>query len=281
MEHVLGWPGLRSEYSRLAPHDGVAVTKPGQIGVVFTGHRDVAYRASGRTRRNDIAPGAATITAEEPVSWFRVAEPTDAVEIYPDPQLVHNVAVQHGLAGVSPRTVIGERDGVVLAVASRLRQVHLANAYLSDVASSELAHAIIRQLLIRYGGADPRAFLAPGRLSAARVDQVSQYIDAHLSDPLDIPLLASVTQLSPYHFARTFRAATGMAPHAFVTARRMMRARIILERTAASVEEAAGMVGYRHIGHFRRAFVLEHGVRPSELRAEHRKIRPVEITPAP
>lgn len=46
-EHVLGWPGMRSEYSRLAPHDGEAITKPGQVGVVFTGHRHVAYRHPG------------------------------------------------------------------------------------------------------------------------------------------------------------------------------------------------------------------------------------------
>lgn len=46
---TLSWPGMRSEYSWLPPHDDVTVTKPNQVGVSFSQHRRVlVVGAAGR-----------------------------------------------------------------------------------------------------------------------------------------------------------------------------------------------------------------------------------------
>jgi AraC family transcriptional regulator len=41
---------------------------------------------------------------------------------------------------------------------------------------------------------------------------------------LTLEQLAAVAGLSPYHFARQFKAATGLPPHQYVVARRVERA---------------------------------------------------------
>ncbi|MDQ3789870.1 MAG: AraC family transcriptional regulator, partial [Actinomycetota bacterium] len=111
---------------------------------------------------------------------------------------------------------------------------------------------------------------ANGRLARAVVDRVAEYVDAHLGATVTLDALASVAGLSPFHFARAFKATTGLAPHQFVTARRMDRALRLLVSTSVSVPDIAHAVGLSNISHFRRTFTAHLGVRPGEVR----KIRP-------
>jgi AraC family transcriptional regulator len=78
--------------------------------------------------------------------------------------------------------------------------------------------------------------------------------------------LAAVVALSPYHFARAFKASTGMPPHRFVTQRRMDRAMGLLTTTRASVTEIAYAVGFGNVSHFRRLFRRHTGFLPGAVR---------------
>ena len=56
---------------------------------------------------------------------------------------------------------------------------------------------------------------ARGALDAGRVRRVKDFIETHLDRDLTIETLAKEACLSPFHFARAFKAATGMAPHRY------------------------------------------------------------------
>ena len=165
------------------------------------------------------------------------------------------------------RPSFAEPDGVVFAVASRLRRAHLdsGTGALTDTEASTLAHVLAGHLApARPHGAEPRA----GReLRPGAVDVVAEYIRAHLADVITLDNLAGAVSLSPYHFARSFRATTGMTPHAFVTEHRLMVARDRLLRGDASVTAIALTVGFSNISHFRRLFRRRYGLAPSGLRA--------------
>jgi AraC family transcriptional regulator len=255
---VRQWPGMRSEYSWLPARVGVTRTKPDQVGVSFSHHRGAVYEAGARTVEGDIAGGSVFVTGREPIVWNRVRELTEAVEIYPDRSL---------LGAVELAPVTAARDGTVLAIASLLRRVHVAGATLSDIAASTLTHRLVTHLLGEYGGVRQPA---PGRLDRGTVDRVAEFVDANLGDTVTLDALASVAGLSPFHFARTFKATTGLAPHQYVTARRMDRALRLLVSTPVSVPEVAHAVGFSNLSHFRRVFNAHIGVLPGELR----KIRP-------
>src|SRR5262249_26738515 len=155
-----------------------------------------------------------------------------ALEIYPDRALAGRLAGDiRGAAEVRPS--FAEPDGVVFAVASRLRRAHLAAGALTDIEASTLAHLLVRHLLRRYGtGPAPRP---GGALRPGAVDVIAEYTHAHLADEITLDALAAAVHLSPYHFARSFRATTGMTPHVFVTEHRLMVARDRLLRGDASV----------------------------------------------
>jgi AraC family transcriptional regulator len=42
------------------------------------------------------------------------------------------------------------------------------------------------------------------------------YVEAHLDDDLSLTVLADVACLSPYHFSRSFKQATGVGPQRYV-----------------------------------------------------------------
>lgn len=254
MTDVRRWPGMRSEYSWIPAGESPGRTAPYQVGVSFTGHRGAVYEAGGRTSQTDIPAGAVFVNGAEELTWLRVGETTEALEIYPDLDLL-------GTDELAPARAA--RDGTVLAVSSLLKQVHATRSDLSDVAASTLAHRVCLHLREQYAGHKvPRR---SGRLDRAVVDRIAEYVDAELSNELTLDRLAEVARMSPFHFARSFKATTGLAPHQFVTARRMDRAKALLSSRLA-VTDIVYAVGLSNPGHFRRMFRRHLGLNPGELR---------------
>ena len=255
---------MTSVYAVLGPDAGVTSTGAHQVGIDFSGHRGLVREVDGRARRYDAEPGAVYVTGPSPITWLEVSDPTEALEIYPDRALVDRLAGGSGAAEVRPS--FAEPDGVVFAVASRLRRAHLADGALTDIEASTLAHRLAGHLLHRYGnGPGPRRGQA-GELRPGAVDVVTEYTRAHLASQITLDRLAAAVHLSPFHFARSFRATTGLTPHAFVTEQRLMIARDRLLREDASVTGVALEVGFSNISHFRRVFRRRYGLAPGELR---------------
>ena len=264
------WPGLVSHYASLPPHDRETVTRPGQIGVAFSTHRDVGYDSGGGRRTTSYPGGSVICSGDSPIVWSRVRDHTEALEIYPDPALLTSVGGEH-LDPERPwpvdRCVVGRADPVVVGVASVLRRAHLANSCVSDVAASALAHLLVRHVLVEYAGVPVDSDRRPTRLSRGALGRVYDLIEAELHGCLTLDRLAEHAHLSPFHFARAFKASVGMTPHAFVTSRRMDRARDLLLGTDAPVEHVAGDVGFANLSHFRRVFRAHTGATPSQFRA--------------
>ena len=259
---VLSWPGMRSEYAWIPAGGGPTRTRPNQVGVSFSAHQGAVYETASRTVEADIAGGSVFVTGPAPIAWLRVTETTEAVEVYPDAELLR------ALAGEVPELApaAGARDGSILAICSVLKQAHTAGAMLSDIAASTLAHRLAGHLLTYYSDARYQPERPPGHLDRRIVDQVTEYVDAELSGTLTLDRLGRAVALSPFHFAHAFKATTGLSPHQFVMARRMHRATLLLTGSAMPVSQVAAAVGLSNVSYFRRLFHRTMGVLPGELR---------------
>jgi AraC family transcriptional regulator len=81
----------------------------------------------------------------------------------------------------------------------------------------------------------------------------------------------AVARLSPYHFARQFKAATGLPPHQYVILRRVERARQLLQGgTDPSLAEVALRAGFCDRSQFSRHFKRPVGVTPGRFRTPAR-----------
>ena len=88
---------------------------------------------------------------------------------------------------------------------------------------------------------------------------------ANLAESISIEKLAELAELSPFHFSRVFKQATGMTPLQFVTRERMLQAQRLIRETSRSHIEIALEVGYTSPSHFAQVFRRIVGVTPTEF----------------
>ena len=115
-----------------------------------------------------------------------------------------------------------------------------------------------------------RQSLSRERISDYRLVRVLEYVDAHLSDRLDLRVLSKEAGISPFHFAALFRKAVGATPHRHVTHLRMETARSMLRDTDKSALDIALSCGFGSASHFASTFRRRFSQSPSQYRSLNR-----------
>ncbi len=145
---------------------------------------------------------------------------------------------------------------------------------------SMIAILVIR--LARLAGQSADVDVRCGGLAPHHSTRVVEYMRAHLDQRITLSELAALCDLSPWHFARAFRATHGIPPHRFLIGLRIQCALDLLERTPLSIGAVASEVGYSS-QQFARHFRAVTGLSPGAYRKragvcesrprENRKIR--------
>jgi AraC family transcriptional regulator len=106
-----------------------------------------------------------------------------------------------------------------------------------------------------------------GALPRGRLRAVVEYIEEHLGAGPTLEQMAAVARLSAYHFARQFKAATGLPPYQYVIARRVERAKELLQAgTGLSLAEVGALAGFFDQSQFTQHFKRLVGVTPGQFR---------------
>ena len=108
----------------------------------------------------------------------------------------------------------------------------------------------------------------PGKEHRA-VSQAKELLHAQLAAPPSLETLAAAVNLSPFHFARVFRRATGMPPHTWLMQQRIARARGLLQSGCLPLEVAT-QLGFADQSHLSRQFKQVYGVGPGAYRSAKR-----------
>jgi AraC family transcriptional regulator len=103
-------------------------------------------------------------------------------------------------------------------------------------------------------------------LDARRLKRVLDFIEAHLASDISLDDLAAEACLSPFHFSRLFREATGLSPCRYVTDRRIQAAQKMLAVEQSSLVQVALDTGFGSQGNFTRAFRKATGLTPGQYR---------------
>ncbi len=106
------------------------------------------------------------------------------------------------------------------------------------------------------------------RPGEGRFRLVTDYIEDHLEQRISLEDLASLAGVSLFHFARGFKDAIGVSPHAYVTGRRVARARRLLSDPGLSLAEVAARCGFSSQSHFTTIFRKTTGVTPARYRRD-------------
>jgi AraC family transcriptional regulator len=272
----LGWVGLEATRFRGAP--GSELHQPAishhRLFLVTRPPEKLDLRYEGVKRHRPAPAGSISLVpAGSPVLW-RWAGRKDTLNIYLEPRLIERVAGE--AFGLDPaRLAVPPLDGLDLP---RLRiAMGGVDAELTSggaggpLAAESLANVLAVHVL--------RHVLAPRRpergrdgvLPRGRLRTVVEYVEDHLAAGLTLGRMAAVARLSAYHFARQFKAATGLPPHQYVIARRVERARQLLQAgTDLSLAEVAAHAGFSDQSQFSHHFKRLVGVTPGQFRVSAR-----------
>lgn len=101
------------------------------------------------------------------------------------------------------------------------------------------------------------------RESDSLYQNVVQYIETHLDEPLSLDVLAGEFYVSKYHIAHVFKDNLGLSVHQYITKKRLSACREAIQ-SGASVTKAYQTFGFGEYSSFYRAFKKEYGISPKD-----------------
>lgn len=137
----------------------------------------------------------------------------------------------------------------------------------SPLFTDQLLLATALHLAETYGGLR-RQPLRPGALAPWQERRARELIAARLAQPLPLAALAAECGLSPAHFAKAFKAGTGLTPHGWLQQCRLERARALLRQPGMALAEVAQRSGFADQSHFTRIFRRATGQSPGAWRRQ-------------
>ncbi|MEM7040931.1 MAG: AraC family transcriptional regulator, partial [Bacteroidota bacterium] len=99
-----------------------------------------------------------------------------------------------------------------------------------------------------------------------RVSNARNYVDEHFLEDLNLDDLASLANLSKYHFLRCFKQVYGHSPYQYVIARRLQHGRELVRQNQHSLTEIAYLTGFSDRRAFNKAFKKAYGLGPTDYR---------------
>ncbi len=108
--------------------------------------------------------------------------------------------------------------------------------------------------------------LARRGLDRRRLDRVLEYIDTNLDADISINDLAEAACFSLFHFVRAFHLAMGRPPHAYLSERRLDRAKQMLAFSRTSLVDISLICRFSGQANFTKAFTKAVGLSPGRYR---------------
>ena len=103
------------------------------------------------------------------------------------------------------------------------------------------------------------------------VEQVTGYIETHLSQEITVEEVAEAVHMSKYHFLRKFKEITGMTVHNFIVNKRIISACQAMAE-GKNITESWQQTGFADYSSFLRNFRKIYGISPKEYRENNRSL---------
>lgn len=235
------------------------------------GNVDMRRTFDGRLSREQLGPGDISLLTRAVETHWQWQENIEVLHLHLTRELVASVCEQmydREIEQVTLRDELRADDPLIHRLALMVAAEAESDAYGSRLLVESLGCQLAVHLLRRHADVRFREYHAGGALSPAMLRQVETYVRARLSEQMSLRDLAGSVALSPYHFARRFREATGTSPHDYVLTQRIDAAQRMLRRTQVPLRDVAAACGFSDQSHLTRVFRKRLGVTPGQIRAE-------------
>ena len=182
------------------------------------------------------------------------------------------------MRNVARETVVGDCDLITLKpefqarnpqlesistmLLNELQQGSLSNRLYVDSLSNILAVSLLRQ----HATTRPHLPVYEGGLPPRQLQQVLDYIDAHLDQDIKLTDLAQLLDMSQYHFSRLFKQSLGTSPYQYLLQQRVECAKELLKNTDRLITDIAFACGFNSHSHLSKQFRQLTGMTPKAFR---------------
>ena len=206
-----------------------------------TGQQKFSHRARG---------GMCLVPAGQPVSidWGNEAE---CLTLAVEPTLIARAAAESAYAGqLELKEIYDQNDPLIWQIGLALLAESEAQEPIGRLYAESLANTLAFHLFRHYNAGETQAIASVGGLTGRRLRLATDFINAHLADDVTLSEIATVVDLSPFHFARAFKRTTGLTPQQYLMQRRIERAKDLLAKENLPIVEVSAQVGFKNQSHF-------------------------------
>jgi AraC family transcriptional regulator len=263
-----GWNTIHLALYRQLPYCIPEHISPHHVICINTG-RPVTLQQTvdGQSKTIDSVPGDIGIYPANRWQTFHWHQEAEFLQMYMEPMLLNKLGVE--ICNKDHIELIPQltpcNDPLIYQIALALKAALETGKSDSRLYSEFMANALAVHILYRYSTNTSSTQRNFGNLSSQQLSKVVEYIDEHLDRNLSLSELAALVQLSPYHFARLFKRATGIAPHQYHIRRRIELAKQLLLARELGIAEIAQVVGFASQGHLHYHFKRIVGTSPKSF----------------
>lgn len=256
-DKTIKWAGVRVGHYRLRPgempshthkHHHVFVPLAGAVTIKGTSRDGTPTIRRPRTGQISVTPAGARYSA----SW---QEELEYVMVYLSQEFIARATIDfQANRGAQITGVCGPQDALIRSIGQALAAEVDSGQPHGRLYAESLVNTLAIHLLRHYSTDSVVADIRFGGLPAHRLRRVTEFIEENLENDLSLAEIAQAADLSPYHFARSFKQTTGMSPIQFLMQRRIEYAKSMLAETEMPIAEIGLSAGFKNQSHFTTLF---------------------------
>lgn len=271
------WSSLRIEHRRIEAGAQTALTPDcTELVLILSGQTTVRRTGDGQKQEGLARPGTSwLVPVGTQETQIELAGSMECLHLFLPPSLIEQSALAD--YDIDPDNVRlayvgGASDPTLMQIGFALcglldRDVQPTDRLFAEGMRAALAAHLLGNYTIDRWHPPARA----PSLDPKRLKRVLDFIEARLASDISLDDVAAEACLSPFHFSRLFRDATGLTPHRYVTDRRIQAARDKLALNHSSLVEIAFDTGFGSQANFIRVFRKATGLTPGQYRELHRR----------
>lgn len=251
------WDGIAVRHSRMQSGEvDDQSSARHQIFVLLSGSfTSSMVSASGRRRSGVRSSGHTPIIPAGQSYCAYWEEELEDITIYLDPSFLARAAAE---AMISDKVELIEAcsasDPVIRRIGMALKAEAESKGPAGRLYAESLANVLAVHLLRYYTQDGDKLRTAIGGLTGRKLNMATEFIEDNIERDLGITEIAEAVDLSPFHFARSFKQATGVSPHQYLIKSRIEHAKTLLAKSELPIVEVGFRVGFKNQSHFTTLF---------------------------
>ncbi|MEM9671669.1 MAG: AraC family transcriptional regulator [Bacteroidota bacterium] len=264
---TLSWEGFTVEKHLLSPGELPEHTILDHRLTITTGKTPVnfEFREKGKWRQVKLVPGSFSMQNHEDLGTPRWLNEFEFLAIAIKPEFYKKITaaeVDHRL--IELITQRGQLDSHVQQFSNLLGRELIHNGGNGRLYGELLSMSFAMYLLNNYSSSEKKITEPKGKLFGLQIKNLLDYTASHLDQDISLETLASQVNLSPFHFAKSFKRTTNVSPHQFVLNFRIEKAMEMIKNKSQTLTEISHQVGFYDQSHFTNSFKRVVGTTPKK-----------------